>query len=151
MMAQCRDIQERINELTSLPAAEQPVGIREHLAGCQACASAVAAARVERGLLAAVSDGPEPPADFADRVMASLPGPRVGRAEEDLWGLGWRLVPTFAATLALTLFLYQASPGPAPTGLVPAEGLSSSEELALGASPPEPDLVLEAVMEGGET
>ncbi len=148
-MARCREIAKQIGELASRSAAELPVEIREHLAGCQACTSAMAAARVRRGLLAAVAAGGEPPAGFADRVMASLAGTRRGRADEDLWGLGWRVVPTFAAALALVLFLYQASPGPPPTGLVPAEGLSSSEELALGALSLEPDLILEAVMEGG--
>jgi len=70
-----------------------------------------------------------------------------------MWRLGWGLVPVFAATVALLLILFQFqdSTVPGPIGLLPMEGLSASERIVLEASPPEPDAILTAVMEGGGT
>lgn len=150
-MGSCEEVAKRIEKLAALPAAELPSGIREHLAGCPACTRLLTAARVARGLLAAAADAPAPPAGFAERVVAALPASRAGRADEDLWRLGWGLVPAFAATVVLLLVLYQASAVPGPVGLVLAEGLSSGERLVLEPASPEPDAVLAAVMEGGGT
>ncbi|OGB91677.1 MAG: hypothetical protein A3G35_00640 [candidate division NC10 bacterium RIFCSPLOWO2_12_FULL_66_18] len=149
-MKSCDEVKKRIGELAALPAVELPAGIHEHLVGCAACTRALAAARLGRGLLAA-ADGVEPPAGFADRVLGALPDRAPSRAEAELWRLGWGLVPAFAATAVLLLILYQANPTSGPIGLVPAEGLSAGERLVLEASPPEPDAVLAAVMEGGGT
>lgn len=150
-MGSCEEVAKRTEELAALPAAGLPSGIREHLAGCPACTRSLAVARVTRRFLAAVANAPEPPAGFADRVLAALPGIRSRRADADLWRLGWGLVPAFAATVFLLLVLYQATAVPGPTGLLPAEGLSAGERLVLEASSPEPDAVLAAVMEGGGT
>ena len=62
-------------------------------------------------------------------------------------------VPSFAATavLLMILYQYQAGAAPGPVGLVSLEGLSASERIVLEATPPEPDLILTAVMEGGGT
>lgn len=150
-MASCKEVGKRIEELAALPAAELPAEVRDHLAGCPACTRSLAAARVARGLLAAAADAPEPPAGFAERVLAALPASRPGRADEDLWRLGWGLVPAFATTVVVLLVLYQGSTGSGPVGLMPAEGLSAGERLVMDASLPEPDVVLAAVMEGGET
>ncbi|MBI4839845.1 MAG: hypothetical protein HY803_02005 [candidate division NC10 bacterium] len=150
-MGSCEEIAKRMVELGVLPAAELPSGIRDHLAGCPACARWLTAARVTRGILAAATDTPEPPARFASQVLAALPGARSRRADADLWRLGWGLVPAFAATVVLLLALYQASPVPAPTGLMPVEGLSVGERLVLEPASPELDAVLAAVMEGGGT
>jgi len=152
-MRSCGEVEKRITELAAVPATEMPAGIREHLAGCLTCARALVAARLGRGLLAAAADAPEPPAGFADRVLAALPETRPSRPEAEMWRLGWGLVPAFAATavLLMVLYQYQAGAAPGPVGLVPLEGLSASERIVLEATPPEPDLVLTAVMEGGET
>ncbi len=152
-MGSCEEVTKRIGEFAALLAAELPAGIRDHLAGCPACARGLAAARLGRGLLAAAADAPEPPAEFSDRVLAALPEPRPSRSEADLWRLGWGLVPAFAATVALLVVLhqYQAGAVSPPIGLVPLEGLSTGERLVLEASPPEPDVVLTAVMEGGRS
>jgi anti-sigma factor RsiW len=152
-MKACEEVEKRITELAALRVTEMPAEIREHLAGCPACTRALAAARLGRGLLAAAADAPAPPAGFADRVLAALPATRPSRPETEMWRLGWGLVPAFAATVAVLviLFQFQASAIPGPIGLVPLEGLSTSERLVLDASPPEPDLVLTAVMEGGGT
>lgn len=150
-MGSCEEVAKRIEELAALPAAELPSGIREHLAGCPACTRSLAVARVTRGILAAATDAPGPPARFAEQVLAALPGPRSRRADADLWRLGWGLVPAFAATVVLLLALYQASPAPGPVGLLPADGLSVGERLVLEPASPEPDAVLAAVMEGGGT
>lgn len=148
-MESCKEVGRRIGELAALPVAGLPAGARDHLAGCPRCAGALAAVRLRRGLLAAAADPPEPPAKFADQIVAALPASRAGRADEDLWRLGWRLVPAFATTVVLLLVLYQASPVSGPTGLVEAEALSAGERLVLEGSPPEPDAILAAVMEGG--
>jgi anti-sigma factor RsiW len=152
-MNSCREVDKRITELAAVPTTEMPGGIREHLAGCPACARALAAARLGRGLLAAAADAPEPPAGFADRVLAALSATRPSRPEAEIWRLGWGLVPAFAATavLLMILYQYQADASLGPVGLVPLEGLSASERIVLEATPPEPDLVLTAVMEGGGT
>lgn len=150
-MKSCDEVKKRIGELAALPAVELPAGIHEHLVGCAACTRALAAARLGRGLLAAAADTPEPPAGFADRVVAALPEAGPSRSEADLWRLGWGLVPAFAATVVLLLALYQTSVVPGPVGLLPAEGLSAGERLVLEPASPEPDAVLAAVMEGGGT
>lgn len=150
-MGSCEGVAKRIEELAALPAAELPAGIREHLAGCPACSRSLAVARATRGILAAATDAPEPPARFADRVLVALPGAGSRRPDADLWRLGWGLVPAFAATVVLLLALYQASAVPSPVGLVPAEGLSVGERLILEPASPELDAVLAAVMEGGGT
>lgn len=152
-MGSCEEVKKRIGELAVLPAAELPAESRKHLARCPACARALAAARLGRGLLAAAADAPEPPAEFGDRVLAALPEPRRSHPELDLWRLGWGLVPAFAATVALLVVLYQYQAGAVspPMGLVPLEGLSVGERIVLEATPPEPDLILTAVMGGGGT
>src|SRR3989304_1649598 len=72
-MGSCEEVAKRIEELAALPAAELPSGIRDHLAGCPVCTRSLAVARVTRGLLAAAADTPEPPAGFAERVVAARP------------------------------------------------------------------------------
>ncbi len=150
-MESCNEVIRRIGELAAVPVAEIPARVGEHLQGCPACTRALAAARLARGLLAAAAVAPEPPAEFADRVLAALPGPTSLRPDTDLWRLGWGLVPAFAAMAVLLLILYQGSVASGPNGLIPVEGLSSGERLVLETSPAEPDVILAAVMEGGET
>lgn len=152
-MGSCEDVRAQVAELATRPTTEIPAGLAEHLAGCPACARTLAAARLTRGLLAAASDAPEPPAEFATRVMAAVPGARSSRPEAEMWRLGWSLMPAFAAAVALLVILYQYQPTPVarPFGLVSMEGLSAGEQLVLESSPPEPDVVLTAVMEGSGT
>ena len=144
-------VAKRIEEIAALHSAELPSGIRDHLAGCPVCTRSLAVARVTRGLLASEADTLEPPAGFAERVVAALPETWPSRSEADLWRLGWGLVPAFAATVVLLLALSQTSVVPGPVGLLPAEGLSAGERLVLEPASPEPDAVLAAVMEGGGT
>jgi hypothetical protein len=150
-MKSCGEIEQRITELASGSAAGMPPEIREHLMRCPACDRKLAAARLSRGLLSAAADAPEPPVDFADRVLTALAAPRPSRSEAEMWRLGWGLMPAFAATVAvlLMLFEFQATAVSGPNGLLPTEGLSTSENIVLGASPPDPDAILTAVMEGG--
>lgn len=153
-MKSCGEVEKRITELAAVRVTEMPAGTLEHLARCPACTRALAAARLTRGLLTAAADGPEPPAGFVDQVLVALPETRSARPEVEMWRLGWwGLVPAFAATAALLVILYQFqdSAVPGPIGLVSLEGLSAGERLVLEASPPEPDAVLAAVMEGGGT
>jgi hypothetical protein len=153
-MTSCREIEKWITELASGPAAGMPAGIREHLLGCSACDETLAAARLSRGLLSSAADVPEPPVGFADRVLTALAAhQRPSRPEAEMWRLGWGLMPVFAATVAvlLMLFEFQARPISGPVGLLPTEGLSASENIVLGGSPPGPDEILTAVMEGGGT
>jgi hypothetical protein len=159
-MTACEDLGRQLNELAALDLAAMPAWAVEHLASCPTCTHGLRQARLARGLLAIASEGPEPPADFAERVLAALPASHPARVTDpDLWRLGWRLVPAFAATAAMLLILFQfeaglgtmsvgVAPGPAPS-LVPVETLSASEDLVLGgaASDPDLDLVLAAVME----
>jgi len=149
-MEPCNEVTRRIGEFAAVPGAEIPARIGEHLRECQACSRALDAARLARGLLAAAANAPGPPVEFADRVLAALPGPGSRRPDTDLWRMGWDLLPAFAATAALLLILYLGSAVPAPAGVVPLEGLSSGERLVLEDSPPEPDVILAAVMEGSE-
>ncbi len=161
-MAACEDLGKRMNEIVALDAAAMPSWAMDHLASCPTCARLLQRIRVTRGLLATAKEGPEPPADFAHRVLAALPASHLrGATDPDLWRLGWRLVPAFAATAALVLVLFQSevrlgsmtndlapalAPGLAP-GLISEEGLSASEHLVLEATPPDLNLVLAAVME----
>ena len=162
-MGPCEDVGKRVDELAVLDAAAMPSWAMDHLAGCPTCTRLLVRARLARGLLASAKDGPEPPADFAQRVLAALPAtPVSGATDPELWRLAWRLLPAFAATAAMLLILFQfewgvgsvsvglapsLAPGLAP-GLVPEEGLSASERLVLGGTTPDLDLVLAAVMEG---
>jgi hypothetical protein len=163
-MGACEDLSKKIDELAALDAAAMPAWAVEHLASCPTCTHGLRQARLARGLLATASEGQEPPADFAKRVRLALPAIHPERVTDpDLWRLGWRLVPAFAATAAMLLILFQfeaglgtmsvgvasgLAPGLAP-GLVPVEALSASEDLVLGgaATDPDLDLVLAAVME----
>ncbi len=148
-MGPCEEIKRNVAALAALRSEDLPAGIGGHLAGCPACAQALAAARLGRGLLMAAAEGAKPPADFAERVLAALPaGPAPRRADVDLWRPAWGLVPAFAATAAALLILFQATAAPISLGLVPTEGLSTGERLVLEARPLDPDLVLAAVMEG---
>ena len=158
-MGSCEDVGKQMDELVVLDATAMPSWAMEHLAGCPTCTRLLMRARLAHGLLASAKDGQEPPADFAQRVLAALPATRLtGATDPELWRLAWRLVPAFAATAAMLLILFQfeggagsvsvgLAPGLAP-GLVPEEGLSVSERLVLGATPPDLDVVLAAVMEG---
>lgn len=157
-MRSCEDVGKQMDELVALDAAAMPSWALDHLAGCPTCTRLLMSARLARGLLASAKDGAEPPADFAQRVLAALPATRLtGATDPELWRLAWRLVPAFAATAAVLLILFQfeggvgsVSVGLVP-GLAPEEGLSASERLVLGATPPDLDLVLAAVMEGDVT
>ncbi len=107
-MAACNSIQRRLGDLAALPQATLPPEVREHVAGCAACARALAGARLARGLLAAAAGMPEPPEDFAGRVLRSLPpAPAPRRAGEDPWAPAWGLLPAFAAAAAALLLLLQ--------------------------------------------
>ncbi len=154
-MRACEDLGKKMDELAALDAAAMPAWAMDHLASCPTCTRLLMRTRLARGLLATANEGQEPPADFARRVLAALPATRVtGATDPELWRLAWRLVPAFAATAAMLLILFQfqggvgsVSVGLAP-GLVPEEGLSVSERLVLGTTPPDLDVVLAAVMEG---
>ncbi len=153
-MISCGEIEKRITELASGSVAEIPAGIREHLMRCPACDRKLAVARLSGGLLSAAADAPEPPVGFADRVLTALAAhQRPSRPEAEMWRLGWGLMPVFAATVAvlLMLFKFQTTAISGPVGLLPTEGLSTSESIVLGGSPPNPDEILTAVMEGGGT
>ena len=153
-MKPCEEIAKRINELSAVSAAETPAAIREHLGGCPGCARALAGARLRRGLLASATDAFEPPLDFADQVLQALAARQPSRPETEMWHLGWRLVPAFAAAVVLLLVLFQFEPRAVPgnsVGLLPMVGLSAGEQLVLETGPSEADAVLTAVMEGGST
>ncbi len=107
-MKTCADIGRRIEVLAGVRPEAMPEDVREHVAGCLACARALAAARLTRGLLAAAAEAPEPREGFAGRVMAALPAALAGRrGEEDVWGPAWGLLPAFAATAAALLLVFQ--------------------------------------------
>ena len=152
-MKSCAVVKRQLGELVAHAAAELPAEIREHLGGCPACARALGAARLSKGLLAAAADATEPPAHFADRVLAVLPRAKPSRTETEMWRLGWGLVPAFATALILLVVLYQyeARGIASPAGLLSLDGLSTSEQLALGSSTPDSEEVLTAVLEGDQT
>jgi hypothetical protein len=98
-----------------------------------------------------VTAAPEPPHDFAQRVLAALPARAARRAPEpEVWRPAWGLVPAFAAAAAALLILFQASASPVAVGLVPTASLSAAERLVLEERPPDADWVLTAVMEEAE-
>lgn len=149
-MESCESIRGHMADLAGTPPGRLPPWAREHLASCPGCARALESTRLSRGLVAAAAGHAEPPAGFPERVVAALPAPPArGWSEAELWRPAWGLVPVFAATAAALLLLFQSSPAPAPGGLLPAENLSAGERLVLEGRPPDPDLVLAAVMEGG--
>lgn len=150
-MGRCEGVSRHVADLVGMSLGEIPAEVIQHLAGCPACARAVVAARLTRGLVAAATEGPEPPAGFAEKVLAALPNasqPSV--AVEDLWRPAWGLVPAFAAAAVALLLLVQASTAPGPGGLLQTEGLSASERLVLDAPAPNLDMILAAVLERSE-
>ena len=149
-MKSCEPIRRNVTDLAAVPPGQLPPWVREHLRSCPNCLRTLESARLSRGLVAAAAEGPEPPAGFAERVLAALPpaGQAPGRAEADPWRPAWGLVPAFAAMAAALLILFQSSAAPVSGGLLPVEGLSAGERLAMGTRPPDPDLVLAAVLEG---
>jgi hypothetical protein len=150
-MESCKPIRRSLTDVAALPADRLPPSVRDHLTRCSGCARALAAVRLARGLLSIVAVTPEPPDEFARRVLAALPARPARRpTEPGLWRTAWGLVPAFAATAAGLFLLLQASTSPVAGGLVPTANLSVSERLVLDERPPDPDSVLAAVMEGTE-
>jgi hypothetical protein len=149
-MALCEDLKRQVVELARVRAGELPETVRQHLAGCPACSALLNRERLVFGLVTAAGRDLEPPAGFADKVLASLPRDLAPGAHNntDLWRPAWGLVPFFAATTAaLLLFFVQTNSAPGPSGFLPTEGLSTGEQLVLGSHAPDSDLVLAAVFE----
>ena len=146
-MSKCRRIKGLLPDLAERPPAGLPAATRQHLAECPACHRALAAARVTRWAIAALAEAPEPPAEFATRVLRALPIARI-TVPADPWRPAWVFLPAFAAVVAALLFL------PAPglesdlPGLLSFSDLSVGEQLVFGGDAPRPDLVLAAVLEG---
>lgn len=151
-MGSCEDLKRRVAALATVRAGELPETMRRHLAGCQACSALLNRERLVWGLVTAATEGVEPAAGFAEKVLASLPRDLAPvPAETDLWRPAWGLVPAFAATAAaLLLFFIQSSSTLGTSGFLPTEGLSTSEELVLENPAPDLDLVLAAVLGQGE-
>jgi len=148
-MKTCKEVERGLVEFAALPPAEIPDAVRRHLTGCPACERRLAVARLARGLVAVGVEEMAPPERFSEQVMAAIVALRSPReAEPDVWRPAWGLVPAFAAAVAAMFILYQTDEGQLPTGLFSTEGLSAGEHLVLGASAPEADTVLDAVLEG---
>jgi hypothetical protein len=148
-MALCGDLKRQVVELARVRAGELPETVRRHLAGCPACSALLNRERLVLGLVTAATQGTEPPAGFAEKVLASLPHDLAPMpASSDLWRPAWGLVPFFAATTAALLLLFvQTNSAPGPSGFLPTESLSASEQLVLENHAPDSDLVLAAVFE----
>jgi len=148
-MKTCKEVERGLAELAVLLPAEMPDAVRRHLTECSACERRLAVERLARGLVAAGVKEMAPPERFAERVTAAIATrQRPRETETDVWRPAWGLVPAFAAAVAAMFILYQADEGQMPSGFFSTEGLSVGEHLVLGASVPEPDVVLDAVMEG---
>lgn len=150
-MGACKPIRRTLRDIAALPPDRLPSSVRDHLTSCADCARALAAARLARGFVSVVTATPEPPDEFARRVLAALPPHPARRpAEPAVWRPAWGLVPVFAATAAALLILFQVSAPPVAAELIPTANLSLGERLVLEERPPDPDLVLAAVMEEAE-
>ena len=148
-MKSCSAMKRDLAELAALRPDDLPDGVREHVAGCRACARRLATARLSRRLVASVAEEVAPRSGFAERIMTAVAARAGVRGPEpDVWRPAWGLLPTFAAAVAALFILYQSSEGPGPSGLFPTEGLSAGERLVLAASAPDADDVLTAVLEG---
>jgi len=149
-MNTCRAVVRDIEKLVGLRPADLPEDVRNHVAECATCSRRLAAARLARGLIAAGTEAISPPHGFADRVRTALAARKEGsNTDVDVWRPAWGLMPAFAAAVAALFIVYQTSEIPGPTGLLSTEGLSAGEYLVLGASGPEMDDIVTAVLEGG--
>jgi anti-sigma factor RsiW len=135
-------------DLAERPPAGLPAATRQHLAECPACHRALAAARVTRGAIAALAETPEPPAEFAARVLRALPIARIV-APADPWRPAWMFLPAFAVVVAALFLLPAPILESDPAGLLSLSDLSDSEQMVFGGAALSPDLVLAAVLEGG--
>ena len=150
-MESCEGLRKRLGELATARAEELPVAVTRHLAECSACSALLARERLVQGLVRAATEGIEPPAGFAEKVLASLqPALERSPAEADLWRPAWGLVPAFAATAAALLLLFQTSADTDTTSLLPTGALSVGESLLLESPTPGLDLILTAVLDRGE-
>ncbi len=151
-MRSCGDLKRRVEELARVREGDLPETVRRHLAGCPACSALLNRERLVWGLVTAATEDMEPPAGFAEKVVASLPRDRAPvSADTDLWRPAWGLVPAFAATTAALLLLFvQTNSAPGPSGFLPTESLSSSEQLVLENHAFDSDMVLAAVFEQDE-
>jgi hypothetical protein len=150
-MSPCERIEDAAEELAMQSVDRLPDWVRDHVGECRRCRRRLETARLARCLVAIAPEAAAPPAGFADRVVARLPGERpASRAAEEAWRPAWGLIPTFAAAAIGAIILYQASDVPGPAGFFTTEGLSVGEQFVLGgSSTPEPDLILAAILEGG--
>jgi hypothetical protein len=141
----CRALSGEIARIAGLEDDELSPAIRQHLAECGTCARAVAAERLCRGLVRTCDERPVPPAGFAARVAAALPG----RAEAvQVWRPAWGLIPAFAAAAAALVVVYGATVESVPAGLLPVHDLTAGETLVFQEGTT-PDAILSAVLEGG--
>ncbi len=150
-MISCKDVRQRLVGLSSLRSETIPEPVQDHLLRCPSCSDELALLRLERGILTAAADGPEPSAGFAREVQSALS--RLSRRPSvqpaaDLWRPAWGLVPAFAATAAALLLLLQVTPATSTqAGFFPTEGLSTVEQLVLSTSQkPDMDQILSAVL-----
>lgn len=149
-MRDCRAVRSELERLAATPRAAWPPGAAAHVAGCAACARALAVARLARGLVAAALRGPEPDPGFAGRVAAALGD--AGRRQEgaDLSRPAWVLFPVFGTVAGLLLVLTLQSPGPMPAATVwpePSDPASITDRVVFGPDTLGQDLVLAAVLE----
>lgn len=142
----CREVRRRIEEIVrGTPDAVEAT--RDHLAECRACAEALTVRRAVGRLLAArVAERSDPPADFAQSVVARLPRQAPGR-EADPWRAAWGLIPAFTAAVVALMLAYQSTDTLAP-GLLPIDDLSAGERVVLQEGGGSPDLLLSAILEG---
>lgn len=151
-MSDCRSVRSTLETLAATARAAWPPGTAAHVAACEACARALAAVRLARGLVTAAASGVEAPADFARRVMSAVDAAGRKEVTADPWRPAWLLLPVFGSVAAVLLAVFLQ--GPAATrvprawpGLV--EPRSFAERLVFGPEALDADLVLAAVLEQG--
>jgi hypothetical protein len=141
----CKALSREIVRIAGLADGELSPAIRRHLAECGACARALAAERLCRGILRACGEAPVPPPGFAARVAARLP--RLAEAAQ-AWRPAWGLIPAFAAAAAALVIVYGTSAESVPAGLLPVHELTAGERLVFQERGTSPDAILSAILEG---
>jgi hypothetical protein len=147
-MSNCNSVRSRLASLVTMSERDWPHEVGRHVGGCDACARAIAAERVARGVVVVATRGLEPGPAFANAVMAGIDSTDLAPLR-DVWRPARLLLPAFGAVAAVVVVAFLQSGGATmPLGEALWFSPSAADHL-VSADGLDMDSVLAAVLEDG--